>query len=213
MMKVSVSFLSEVNRLESVISDLERSSADYIHLDIMDGLFVPNINGDINQYERIFSRGVKPLDIHLMVEDVKTYASLYSRLKPEFITFHYEAGVDVSSMIDFIQFMGCKCGISIKPDTSVSDLIPYLSKVDLVLVMSVLPGMGGQSFIESSVSKIEELVRIRTENNYQYLIEVDGGIDSVSSEMCKSADILVSGSYIFKDSNYEQRIMMLKTVK
>lgn len=212
-MKVSVSFLSEVNRLESVISDLERSSADYIHLDIMDGLFVPNINGDIKQYERIFSRGVKPLDIHLMVEDVKTYASMYSKLNPEFITFHYESGVDVSSMIDFIHFMGCKCGISIKPDTPVSDLTPYLSKVDLVLVMSVLPGMGGQSFMESSVSKIEELVRLRSENNYQYLIEVDGGIDSVSSMMCKQADILVSGSYIFKDSNYEQRILMLQNTK
>lgn len=212
-MKVSVSFLSEVGRLESVISDLERSSVDYIHLDIMDGVFVSNTNGDIDQYERVFSRGVKPLDVHLMVEDVKTYASLYSRLKPEYITFHYETGVDVSTMIDFIHFMGCKCGISIKPDTPVSDLLPYLGQLDLVLVMSVFPGEGGQQFIESSVLKIEELVHLRSENNYQYLIEVDGGIDSVSSMMCKQADILVSGSYIFKDSNYEQRILMLQNTK
>ena len=212
-MKVSVSFLSEVDRLESVISDLERSSTDYIHLDIMDGSFVSNINGDIDKYEKIFSRGIKPLDIHLMVEDVKTYASMYSRLKPEFITFHYEAGVDISDMIDFIHFMGCKCGISIKPDTPVSDLLPYLGKVDLVLVMSVLPGEGGQQFIESSVPKIDELVHLRSDNNYQYLIEVDGGIDSVTSMLCSQADILVSGSYIFKDANYEQKIMMLQTVK
>lgn len=212
-MKVSVSFLSEVDRLESVISDLERSSADYIHLDIMDGNFVSNQNGDIEQYQKVLSRGVKQLDVHLMVEDVKEYASMYSKLNPEYITFHYEASVDISAMIEFIHFMGCKCGISIKPDTPVFVLKPYLKLVDLVLVMSVEPGEGGQQFMESSVSKIEELVRIRTENNYQYLIEVDGGIDSGSSLLCKEADILVSGSYVFQDSNYEQKISMLQNIK
>lgn len=209
-MKVSVSFLSEVDRLNQVISQLEHSSTDFIHLDIMDGYFVPNQNGNIEIYKNLFASTLKPLDVHLMVNDVRCYVDFYSQLHPAYITFHYESGNDVSSLIEYIHATGCQCGVSIKPDTDVSCLLPYLSDIDLVLVMSVEPGRGGQTFMKEVVSKIDFLAQYRQEKDYHYFIEVDGGINEESYALCQKADILVSGSYIFQDENYDDRIRLLQ---
>ena len=139
---------------------------DYLHLDIMDGIFVNNKNEVINITNK------KPLDVHLMVNDVYKYIDIYKNLNPLFITFHYEAVTGVLEVINYIKKFNIKVGLSIKPSTKVEEIIPYLPYLDLVLVMSVEPGQGGQSFIMDTVDKIRKLKELKG----NYLIEVDGGM-------------------------------------
>lgn len=201
-MKISVSLLKIKDDLNK-IKKVDESSTDYVHLDIMDGKFVPVKTDMYRAYSSI-------LDVHLMVNDVKEYVDIYSTLYPEFITFHYEAPVSIDSMISYIHSKNIKVGLSICPDTPVADIIPYLSKVDLVLVMSVNPGFGGQTFIENSTSKINELYHLREENGYKYLIEVDGGINASTMDKVKNVDMAVIGSYITSSDDYE---MTIKTIR
>lgn len=170
----------------------------------MDGKFVKNINELKTDYK--FN---KKLDIHLMVNDIKEYVEKYKKLQPEFITFHLEAIKDPLQIIKQIKKLNIKVGISIKPDTNVDFLIPYLKYIDLVLVMSVEPGYGGQEFIENSISKINRLKQIRENNNLDYLIEVDGGINSNTISKVENADIIVVGSYITSSDNYQANINKL----
>lgn len=201
-MKISVSILNIRDDI-SKIKEVESSSADYIHLDIMDGKFVSNIT-DMNKYYN------KPLDIHFMVYDVKSYIDTYKHLKPEYITFHYEAVNDPKDIINYIHSFGSKAGISISPDTEVEKIIPYLELVDLVLVMSVVPGKGGQTFIPICANKINQLYALREKNNYHYQIEVDGGINKDTLSFVKNVDIVVIGSYITNSYNYEKVIKEIK---
>lgn len=201
-MKIAVSILNvkdDVSKIEQV----EKSSADYIHLDIMDGEFVSN-KVDMNYNYN------KSLDIHFMVYDVMTYIDKYKHLNPEYITFHYEAVNNHIEIIDYIKSLGIKVGLSISPDTSVDEIIPYLKFVDLVLVMSVVPGKGGQTFIPNSIDKINYLYDLREKNSYDYKIEVDGGINKDTLKFVNKVDIAVIGSYITNSLNYEEIIKEIK---
>ena len=145
-----------------------------------------------------------------MVSDVKKYIDLYRELKPVIITFHYEAVDNHRDVIDFIKSCGIKVGMSIKPNTKVEEIVNLLPYLDLVLVMSVEPGKGGQEFIYDSPVKINELDKIRKEKNYSYLIEVDGGVNDITSKLCINADILVVGSFITSSDDYEEQIQKIK---
>lgn len=206
---ISASFLSIKDNIKEKVKILDGAKIDYLHLDIMDGIFVPNKTMDIDKLENILDGTTTLKDIHLMVKDVKKYVEEYIIFNPSYITFHYEAVDNVIEMINFIKSFDINAGISIKPDTSINEIKKYLDIVDLVLVMSVEPGKGGQPFIEKSISKINELKTLRDNKKYNYVIEVDGGINDITSKKCNNADILVVGSYITNSDNYEKQIRSL----
>lgn len=202
---ISVSILGIKDDIRNNVHLLDKQDIDYMHIDIMDGEFVSNKTWNIDEISDILDNTKVKKDIHLMVKDVKKYVDDFKVLKPCYITFHYEAINNVLDMIKYIKSLNIKVGLSIKPNTKVEEIIPYLSYLDLVLVMSVEPGLGGQKFIENSVYKIDELYKLRNNYNYHYVIEVDGGINNVTSKLCKGADILVVGSFI-TSGNYEEQI-------
>lgn len=202
---ISASFLSIKDNIKSNIKKLDNTSIDMLHVDIMDGIFVPNKTWNIDEEKELLVNTKKKKDIHLMVNDVKKYIDDFKILKPEYITFHYEAIDNIFDTIRYIKSLKIKVGLSIKPNTNIEDIKPYLKYLDLVLVMSVEPGKGGQKFIESSIDKIDYLYNERINNNYRYLIEVDGGINDITSKLCNKADILVIGSFI-TNGNYQEQI-------
>ena len=206
-MKIATSILSIQDHIHDCLEKINHTDTDYIHLDVMDGKFVSHKTDD---YIPLKNYLLKPLDIHLMVEDVPAYLEHYVALKPEYITFHVEVNTKIEKLIHMIHEKNIKVGISLKPDTPVSFLIPYLNEIDLVLVMSVEPGAGGQTFLESASDKIQFLDRIRKEKQYHYMIEVDGGINEKTKEQCIGADILVSGSFITNYSDYQHQIDKLR---
>ncbi len=206
---ISASFLSIKENLKENIKRLDKTNIDYLHLDIMDGLFVPNKTWDINEIKELLNGVRKPLDVHLMVDDVDKYIDEYASLDPEYITFHYEATSNPLEVIKKIKKTGSKVGISLKPDTKIEVLEPYLDLLDLVLVMSVEPGMGGQTFLNSSIYKVDYLKEQKLKNNYQYMISIDGGINEETISLV-NCDIYVVGSAITKQDNYEEVINKLK---
>lgn len=206
-MKISASFLKIQNDKEK-IRKLDLLS-DYMHFDIMDGNFVSASTVSYEVMKENTSEILKPKDIHLMVEDIYSYVDTYKELSPEFITFHYEVADDVQSVIDYIKSFGIKPGISINPDTEVTVLNSYLDKIDLVLVMSVFPGKGGQEFIDIS-DKLDYLNHYREINDLNYMIEVDGGINDMTIEKVKKADMAVVGSYITDSDDYESQFERLR---
>ena len=208
-MKLAASFLSIKENIKEEINNLCKEDIDYLHLDVMDGIFVDNTTYNYEQFYNMVNESTKPLDVHLMVSDVKKNIDEFLGLNPEFITFHYEAASEVGSVINYIKEKGIKVGMSIKPSTDVSEIIDYLDYLDLVLVMSVEPGHGGQSFIESSVKKIEALYNLRENQGYSYVIEVDGGINDKTISLCEKVDICVVGSYI-TNQNYSEAINKLR---
>lgn len=208
-MKIAASFLDIKEPKVEELTKLDRMDIDYIHLDVMDGIFVENKTYTYEEFYDITRFTTKPKDVHLMVSNVKKNIDEFSKMNPKFITFHYEAVSEVSSVINYINELGIGVGMSIKPSTDVSEIIEYLDYLDLILVMSVEPGRGGQSFIEDSVKKIDQLYELRENNNYHYLIEVDGGINDKTIKYCRNADICVVGSYITKN-NYEEAINKLR---
>lgn len=199
-MKLAVSFLSLGNDKEK-IEKLNYIDADYIHYDVIDGKFTNGVSLNYEQMETLNLS--KPKDVHLMVEDVKSYIDDFKNLNPEYITFHLEANVNHAEMIDYIHSLNIKAGISINPETPIEKIKPFINEIDLVLLMSVYPGKGGQKFIDIS-SKIKELKKY--EGNF--LIEVDGGINNETIKYCKDADIVVVGSYI-TNGEYEKRVESL----
>lgn len=207
-MKISASYLSIKDNLKENIDKLTKCDIDYLHLDVMDGKFVENKTLDFKEINSVINDR-KPMDVHLMVEDVYSYIDLYKDLNPCFITFHYEINYDIMSVVMYLKSNNINVGISIKPETKVESLIPFLPFVDLVLVMSVNPGKGGQKFLENSIEKINKLVQLREKFGYDYLIEVDGGINDETISFVKHADIAVIGSYI-TGGNYEDRIKNVK---
>lgn len=209
-MKVSTSILSIHDNFEDNLKSLCNTSTDYIHLDIMDGIFVQNKTWECDELSK-FSDITKPLDIHLMVTDIKKYVDASLSLHPLFITFHYEACDNIDEMIEYIKSKGIKVGMAIKPNTDVEAIMNYLNKIDLVLVMSVNPGFGGQEFMLPSINKINALKEYRDENNLNYVISVDGGINDNTAKLVFNTDILVAGSYI-TSGNYDERIDSLKNI-
>lgn len=205
-MKISVSYLSSKKSMRETIRLIEETTADYIHVDLMDGGFVPKKNFTIEEVEELLEKHTKPLDIHLMVFDPIIYVPSLAKLNPEFITFHLEATKDVVKTIEAIKMQGIKAGITIRPDTDLYELMPYLSLVDLVLIMSVEPGEGGQEFMMSAVDRLQELLQIRKNNGLSFLTQIDGGINKDTIKLVQDVDIAVSGSFICNSSNYQERI-------
>ena len=205
-MKISVSYLSSKKSMRETIRLIEETTADYIHVDLMDGGFVPKKNFTIEEVEELLEKHTKPLDIHLMVFDPIIYVPSLAKLNPEFITFHLEATKDIVKTIEAIKMQGIKAGITIRPDTDLYELMPYLSLVDLVLIMSVNPGEGGQEFMMSAVDRLQELLQIRKNNGLSFLTQIDGGINKDTIRLVGDVDIAVSGSFICNSSNYQERI-------
>lgn len=213
MVKIAPSLLSaNFAYLKEEIDKIK--AAEWIHYDVMDGHFVPNISFGYSILNDISKVTDMYLDVHLMISDPAKYVDNFIKSNASLIVFHYEAVAEnkIDELIDYIKRHNVDVGISIKPNTPVSVLKPFLPKLDLVLVMSVEPGFGGQTFNNSAVEKISELFKIRTENKYNYLIEVDGGINDLTAQVCREAgvDVLVAGSYIFNNDDYTKAIESLR---
>ena len=205
---------SDFTDLKATIRILELGNADWIHLDIMDGNFVPNLTFGPIIVEAINCLTNLPLDTHLMIFNPDNYIEKFAEAGSDVLTVHQEASIHLHRTIMKIKSLGVKAGVSINPATPVSAIENVLGEVDLVLVMSVNPGFGGQSFIKNSLKKISSLREIKEKNNYNFLIEVDGGIDidNVQSVLDAGADVIVAGASIFKDPDPVQKTIKLKNL-
>ena len=212
---ISASILnSNFKNLENEVKRSEDAGCKWLHFDVMDGHFVPNISFGYHVLNCIKDASNQIKDVHLMISDPKKYAKNFVDAGAEYLTFHYEALPSIDAIIDLIDYihsLKCRVGISIKPNTNVSVLIPILKMVDLVLSMSVEPGFGGQLFNESCLSKIEFLDNYRKENKCRYLIEVDGGINFFTAPLVieKGVDVLVAGSYLFNSDDMKESVKSL----
>ena len=208
---ISPSLLSaDFANLQKDIEIVEKAGADWLHIDVMDGHFVPNITIGVPVVNSIKKITDLPLDVHLMIENPEKYIKPFRNAGADIITFHYEAAENkVLEIIDKIKSSGAKAGLSIKPKTPVSDIIDFLPELDLILVMTVEPGFGGQSFMHDCAQKIPE---IKQNAHKDLIIQVDGGINNVTGHVCTSlgANSLVAGNYIYKSKNIEQAISSLK---
>lgn len=207
MAKIAPSILSaDFARLGEDVDDIQSRGIDYLHIDVMDGSFVPNISFGSAVMKSLNDIAKVPYDVHLMIERPERYIEEFVTDNTEFITVHYEACRDVAGMIELIHSFGKKAGISIKPGTPPEVLDDYLADLDLVLVMSVEPGFGGQKFMDNSISKIKYYADKKRENEYKYIIEVDGGITPENAYLVKEAgaDLIVAGFAVFnaKDRTY-----------
>lgn len=207
-MLVSTSFLSSKNIPKDLIK-LNETDTDYIHVDIMDGKFVKNKTMPFSEMKNIYKYTSKRLDVHLMVNDPEKYIKDYASLNTEFITFHIETD-NIMNNLELIKSYGIKCGLAIKPDTEVKNLVPYLPILDLILVMSVEPGAGGQAFIQNTKIKLEELKILLKEYNSKCLINVDGGINDITKNNCKLSNMLVAGNYIISSNDFQNQINKLR---
>lgn len=215
-MIISPSLLSaDFADLKQDIQRVELGGANWLHYDVMDGHFVPNISFGYSILKDIRNVTDLFLDVHLMISEPMKYIDQFITAGADLITFHYEAYTDTTKIAETIQQIknkNKKAGISIKPATPIDVITPFLKDLDVVLVMSVEPGFGGQSFKNEALDKIKQLKTIHDENNYQFLIEVDGGINPDTAKLCKEAgvDVIVAGSYIFNHENVFEAIASLQ---
>lgn len=209
-MKIAVSYLTSYYSTEKTIEKLQESESDYIHVDLMDGGFVPKKNFNIDEVLTLLKNSKKKLDIHLMTFDPIIYIEKLATLNPEFITFQIESTKDIVKTIEVIKKHNIKVGLAISPETNLLELMPYLALIDLVLIMSVTPGEGGQSFIKDSVLRLNEIITMREVNNLHFLISMDGGINNETIKLVSNLDIAVSGSYVCNSNNYNERIENLR---
>lgn len=213
-MEVSASILSKEYKPKELVSKFNQTDVDYIHLDIMDGKFVENKTWSISEIKKILTNNTKKLDVHLMVKNPYKFIMEYALLDVEYITFHYEATKNnkkINELIEKTKELGIKVGLSINPNTNVNEIEEFLPKLNLILVMSVYPGESGQTFMESVLYKIDILDKLRKEKNYNFKIEVDGGInnENVLNLKEKNVDIVVSASFI-QDGNIKEKIASLR---
>lgn len=209
-MKIATSILNiDFNNLENEIKKIANS--DYLHLDVMDGHFVPNISFGYPVLKNLKSITNIPLDTHLMIQNPLNYIDDFEKMGSEYITIHIEANKPMEAL-DYIKSKGIKSGISLKPNTPLEALYPVLDKVDLVLVMTVEPGFGGQSFMKDQMLKVKKLVKLRKEKGYDYVIQVDGGINDETIDVVKNAevDIVVAGTYITNSKDPKKAIESLR---
>jgi len=214
--KISPSILSaDFSKLGNEIRDLEKAKADLIHIDVMDGHFVPNITIGPEVIKKLRKYTSLPFDVHLMISPVHDFIKKFAKAGADIITIHPEATTDLISSIKEIKSYNKKVGISLNPETSVNKVLSVLNIIDLVLVMSVNPGFGGQKFIENTLDKVKLLRKEIDVKKLKVQIEIDGGINFENSKMAKKAgvNILVSGTTIFKENkgNLKKNIQLLRT--
>jgi len=213
MIKISPSILSaDFSRLGEDVQAVDRAGADYIHIDVMDGHFVPNITIGPLVVEALRKVTAKPLDVHLMIENPDLYISDFAKAGADIITVHQEAVPHLHRTLQLIKSLGKKAGVSLNPATPVETLDIILDELDLVLIMSVNPGFGGQSFIPSALDKIRALRQRITERGLSTELEVDGGvkIDNIREVVAAGADVLVAGSAVFNTEDYAATITALR---
>jgi len=213
MVKIAPSILSaDFSKLGEEIRLLDKCGADYIHIDVMDGRFVPNITIGPLIVKAIRKLTNLPFDVHLMIEQPEKYIKNFAEAGADIITVHYEACRHLHRTVEEIKNLGKCAGVSVNPATPVENLIEILPFVDLILIMSVNPGFGGQTFIETSINKIKKLVNLINDFETKPLIEIDGGVTekNAGSIIAAGVNILVAGSTVFKYKNYSEIINILK---
>ena len=214
--KISSSILSaDFSKLGNEIQDLEKADADLIHIDVMDGHFVPNITIGPEVINKLRKYTSLPFDVHLMISPVHNFIKNFAEAGADIITIHPEATNDLVASIKKIKSFNKKAGVSLNPETSVEKVLPVLNSIDLVLIMSVNPGFGGQKFIKETLEKVKVLRKEIDTKKFKAQIEIDGGINFENAKMAKEAgvNILVSGTTIFKENggNLKKNIQLLKT--
>ena len=215
--KISPSILSaDFGQLGNEVKRLESGGADMIHVDVMDGHFVPNLTIGPPVIKNLKKYTKLPFDVHLMISPVHKYIKDYAEAGADIITIHPEATDNLNESVNLIKKLNKKVGVSLNPDTDIDALIDEIANVDLILIMSVFPGFGGQKFIPEVIDKIKKLKKIKEEKNYNFEIEVDGGINFSNSKevLSAGANILVSGTTIFKENNgdIKKNIEKLKSI-
>lgn len=213
MIKIAPSILSaDFSNLEQDILKVEKNGADYIHVDVMDGQFVPNITFGPNIVSAIRPVTNLPLDVHLMIQEPERFIPDFAKAGSDIITVHAESTVHIHRAMQMIRLEGVKAGVVINPGTPLSVIEHVLPLADLVLIMTVNPGFGGQAFIPECLDKVKQLADWKTEKGYTYEIEIDGGVDDKTAKLCveAGADVLVAGSYVYNSADVGERIAKLK---
>jgi ribulose-phosphate 3-epimerase len=213
MIKVAPSILSaDILHLEDEIKSIEKAGADWLHVDIMDGHFVPNLTFGPKLVRELRKITALPLDVHLMIDNPQDFIEKFAAAGADNITVHSEVKAPISQLMKMVKGFGKSFGISIKPDTPLETIQGHLGIIDILLIMTVHPGFGGQKFIESVVPKIALAAKFKGEHGYRYEIEVDGGLNdqTVKTSAASGATLIVAGEYIFGSNNYQKTIASLR---